>query len=153
MKAVLQRVLSAKVEVEGKITGQIKQGLLIFLGVGKEDSETECDKLADKISKLRIFSDENGKTNLSVNDIGGDLLVVSQFTLYADCHHGNRPSFINAGLPDSANRLYEYFSAKCAENIFGKVENGIFGADMKVTLENNGPFTIVLECRNGEILA
>lgn len=153
MKAVLQRVLSAKVEVEGKITGQIKQGLLIFLGVGKEDSETECDKLADKISKLRIFSDENGKTNLSVNDIGGDLLVVSQFTLYADCHHGNRPSFINAGLPDNANRLYEYFSAKCAENISGKVENGIFGADMKVSLENDGPFTIVLECRNGEILA
>lgn len=153
MKAVLQRVLSAKVEVDGKITGQIKQGLLIFLGVGKEDSKTECDKLADKISKLRIFSDENGKTNLSVNDIGGDLLVVSQFTLYADCHHGNRPSFINAGLPDNANRLYEYFSARCAERISGKVENGIFGADMKVSLENDGPFTIVLECRNGEILA
>lgn len=152
MKAVVQRVLSAKVEAEGKVTGEIQKGLLIFLGVGKEDSEVECDKLADKISKLRIFSDENGKTNLSVNDVGGDLLVVSQFTLYADCHHGNRPSFINAGAPDIANELYEYFSRKCAEKISGKVENGVFGADMKVSLENDGPFTILLECKNGEIL-
>ncbi len=153
MKAVLQRVLSAKVEVNGKITGQIGKGLLIFLGVGKEDSKTECEKLADKVSKLRIFSDENGKTNLSVNDVGGNLLVVSQFTLYADCHHGNRPSFINAGQPESANALYEYFLVKCAEKITGRVENGIFGADMKVSLENDGPFTVLLECINGEILA
>lgn len=152
MKAVIQRVLSAKVEVDGKITGQIGKGLLIFLGVGKEDSEADCDKTSDKISKLRIFSDENGKTNLSVDDIGGDMLVVSQFTLLADCRHGNRPSFIGAGAPDRANELYEYFSDKCREKIKGRVENGIFGADMKVSLENDGPFTIILECRNGEIL-
>lgn len=153
MKAVIQRVNHAKVTVDGNVTGEIGKGLLIFLGAGKEDSEKECDKLADKISKLRIFSDENGKTNLSVNDVGGDILVVSQFTLYADCHHGNRPSFINAGEPTRANRLYEYFSDKCREKISGKVENGIFGADMKVSLENDGPFTILLECVNGEILA
>jgi len=152
MKAVLQRVLSAQVEADGSITGKIGKGLLIFLGVGKDDSETECDKLADKIAKLRIFSDVNGKTNLSVNDVKGDLLVVSQFTLYADCHHGNRPSFTNAGQPGRANELYEYFSDKCREKISGSVENGVFGADMKVSLENDGPFTILLECRNGEIL-
>jgi D-tyrosyl-tRNA(Tyr) deacylase len=153
MKALIQRVLSAKVEVDGKITGEIGQGLLIFLGVGEEDSQADCGKLADKISKLRIFSDENGKTNLSINDIGGDLLVVSQFTLYADCSHGNRPSFIYAGKPDKANELYEYFSDKCREKISGKVENGIFGADMKVSLENDGPFTIMLRCDQGEILS
>ena len=152
MKAVIQRVTSAKVEVEGKITGEIGKGFLILLGVGQEDSEADCEKLADKISKLRIFADENGKTNLSINDIGGDILAVSQFTLYADCHHGNRPSFINAGKPDKANRLYEYFSDACRGRINGKVENGIFGADMTVSLVNDGPFTIVLECRNGEIL-
>jgi D-tyrosyl-tRNA(Tyr) deacylase len=153
MKALIQRVLSAKVEVDGKITGEIGQGLLIFLGVGEEDSQADCGKLADKISKLRIFSDENGKTNLSINDIGGDMLVVSQFTLYADCSHGNRPSFIYAGKPDKANELYEYFSDKCREKISGRVENGIFGADMKVSLENDGPFTIMLRCDQGEILS
>ena len=131
MRAVIQRVTSAKVEVEGKVTG---------------------DKLADKISKLRIFADENDKTNLSINDVGGDILCVSQFTLYADCHHGNRPSFIYAGKPDEANRLYEYFCKVCDEKITGKVEKGVFGADMKVSLLNDGPFTIILECRNGEII-
>ena len=145
MKAVIQRVTSAKVEVEGKITGEIGKGFLILLGVGQEDSESDCEKLADKISKLRIFADENGKTNLSINDVGGDILAVSQFTLYADCHHGNRPSFINAGKPDEANRLYEYFSAACRNRINGKVENGIFGADMTVSLVNDGPFTIILD--------
>ena len=103
-----------KVEVEGKVTGEIGKGFLILFGVGQEDTEADCDKLADKISKLRIFADENDKTNLSINDVGGDILCVSQFTLYADCHHGNRPSFIYAGKPDEANRLYEYFCKSVA---------------------------------------
>ncbi len=152
MKAVVQRVKNASVEVEGKICGEIEQGLLIFLGVCDEDTEKECDKLADKISKLRIFSDENDKINLSVNDVNGSILVVSQFTLYADCHKGNRPSFIKAGNPQHAERLYEYFSKAISEKIGGRTENGIFGADMKVNLLNDGPFTILLECVNGEIL-
>lgn len=152
MKCIVQRVNHASVTVDGNTTGEIGKGFLIFLGVGKDDSERECDKLADKISKLRIFSDENDKINLSLNDVSGDVLVVSQFTLYADCHHGNRPSFVNAGSPDRANELYEYFSKEIEKKISGKVQNGIFGADMKVALENDGPFTIILECRNGEIL-
>ena len=152
MRAVIQRVTSAKVEVEGKITGEIEKGFLILFGVGQEDTEADCDKLANKISKLRIFADENDKTNLNINDVGGDILCVSQFTLYADCHHGNRPSFIYAGKPDEANRLYEYFCKVCGEKITGKVEKGVFGADMKVSLLNDGPFTIILECRNGEII-
>lgn len=153
MKCVIQRVNHAKVVVDGNTTGEIGKGFLIFLGVGQEDSEADCEKLCDKISKLRIFSDENDKINLSVNDVNGDILVVSQFTLYADCHKGNRPSFINAGAPDKANKLYEYFSKCIGEKINGRVENGIFGADMKVSLENDGPFTVILECRNGEISA
>ena len=151
MKALVQRVLSAKVEVDGKTTGEIGKGFLIFLGVGKTDTEADCEKLADKISKLRIFSDENDKINLSIDQAGGDILVVSQFTLYADCRQ-NRPSFINAGEPDKAERLYEYFSDLCREKISGKVENGIFGADMKVSIENDGPFTVMIECENGAIL-
>ena len=135
MRAVIQRVTSAKVEVEGKVTGEIEKGFLILFGVGQEDTEADCDK-----------------TNLSINDVGGDILCVSQFTLYADCHHGNRPSFIYAGKPDEANRLYEYFCKVCGEKISGKVEKGVFGADMKVSLLNDGPFTIILECRNGEII-
>ncbi len=152
MKAVIQRVKNASVEVEGSITGQIGCGLLIFLGVSDEDSERECDKLADKISRLRIFSDENDKINLSVDDVNGDVLVVSQFTLYADCRKGNRPSFIRAGKPEHAEKLYEYFSDAMASRIKGRVENGIFGADMKVSLLNDGPFTVIIECVNGEIL-
>ena len=128
MRAVIQRVTSAKVEVEGKVTGEIGKGFLILFGVGQEDTEADCDKLADKISKLRIFADENDKTNLSINDVGGDILCVSQFT------------------------LYEYFCKVCGEKISGKVEKGVFGADMKVSLLNDGPFTIILECRNGEII-
>lgn len=153
MKAVIQRVTQASVTVDGKIVGEIGKGYMILLGAAQGDTDTDCEKLADKICKLRIFADENGKTNLSINDVGGDILAVSQFTLLADCHHGNRPSFINAGKPDEANRLFELFKAKCAERISGRVESGIFGADMSVALTNDGPFTIYLECRNGEILA
>ena len=153
MKTVIQRVSHAKVTVDGSITGEIDKGFMILLGVAQGDTEADCEKLADKISKLRIFADENDKTNLSINDIGGDILAVSQFTLLADCHHGNRPSFICAGKPDEANRLFELFKAKCAEKINGKVQSGIFGAQMQVALTNDGPFTICLECKNGEILA
>ena len=152
MKAVIQRVKNASVKVGGETAGEIGNGLLAFLGVSDEDGERECEKLADKISGLRIFSDENDKINLSVDNIGGDILVVSQFTLYADCRKGNRPSFVMAGRPDHAEKLYRYFSEALRSRIKGKVENGVFGADMKVSLLNDGPFTVVLECVNGEIL-
>lgn len=145
MKLVIQRVKSADVTVDGKIVGEISQGILVLLGVCETDSEFECEKLCDKMINLRIFSDENGKTNLSVKDVSGELLVVSQFTLYADCRKGNRPSFINAGKPDKANKLYEYFLKLCRERIETRVEHGIFGADMKVSLLNDGPFTIILD--------
>lgn len=152
MRAVLQRVTEASVSVDGETIGSIGKGLLIFLGVCDEDSEAECEKLCDKISKLRIFSDENDKTNLSVNDIGGDVLVISQFTLFADCSHGNRPSFIAAGSPDHAEKLYESFKEIMGKKISGKVECGSFGADMKVSLLNDGPFTVTLECKDSKIL-
>lgn len=152
MKAVIQRVTSANVVVDGKTVGEIGQGFLILLGAGKNDSEKDCEKLADKISKMRIFSDENDKINLSINDVGGDILVISQFTLYADCRKGNRPSFIDAGTPQRAEELYEYFAEILNDKISGNVSKGVFGADMKVSLLNDGPFTIMLECENGEIL-
>lgn len=144
MKIVLQRVSSASVAVDGKICGQINKGYLVLLGVGHDDTEEDCRRLADKIIKLRIFSDENDKINLSLENVGGELLIVSQFTLYADCTHGNRPSFVNAGKPDKAEQLYNYFVDYCRSR--GKhVETGIFGADMKVSLINDGPFTVILE--------
>lgn len=144
MRIVLQRVNSADVTVAGKICGKIEKGYLVLLGVGQGDSEDDCRRLADKIINLRIFSDENYKINLSLGDVDGELLVVSQFTLYADCRKGNRPNFIQAGKPDEAERLYNYFVEYCRSK--GKhVETGIFGADMKVRLENDGPFTVVLE--------
>jgi D-aminoacyl-tRNA deacylase len=144
MKVVIQRVNYATVVVEGNTIGKIGKGLLVFLGVGNEDTKEICDKFVDKISKMRIFEDENGKTNLAINDVKGELLVISQFTLYADCKKGNRPSFVNAGKPDLANDLYEY-SIEQFKKVVPVVETGEFGADMKVSLENDGPFTIVLD--------
>ena len=144
MKAVVQRVSHAAVRVDGETVGRIGRGFLILLGVTHGDTEAQAEKLAKKICGLRIFPDENGKTNLSLKDVGGELLVISQFTLYADCHKGYRPSFIEAAEPGEANRLYEYFTALCRREI-ETVETGVFGAHMKVELENDGPFTLVLE--------
>ncbi|MCD7732976.1 MAG: D-tyrosyl-tRNA(Tyr) deacylase [Oscillospiraceae bacterium] len=143
MKTVIQRVNHASVTVDGEIKGSIGKGFLILFGAEPMDTDEDCAKIAEKISKLRIFEDENGKTNLSIKDVGGDILSVSQFTLLADCSHGNRPSFIGAAKPDEANRLYEKFNSELrARGI--KVETGVFGAHMTVDLENDGPFTIVL---------
>ena len=144
MRAVIQRVSHAGVTVDGKVLGKIGKGFLILLGVSDEDTEEVADRLADKICKLRIFEDENGKTNLSLADVDGELLVISQFTLYADCRKGNRPSFIKAGAPDMANGLYEYFMERCKQYV-KRVERGEFGADMKVELLNDGPFTLMLD--------
>ncbi len=143
MKIVLQRVNHASVTVDNNIVGEIGKGYLLLLGIGREDTMADLPRYVDKIVKLRIFSDENGKTNLSLKDVGGQLLVVSQFTLYADCRKGNRPSFTDAGDPQLANELYEHFIDLCKEQV-EVVEHGIFGADMKVSLENDGPFTVIL---------
>lgn len=144
MKLVVQRVKNAEVKVDGKTTGSIEKGFLVLLGVTHTDTKETVDYLVKKLCKLRIFEDENEKMNLGLKDVGGSLLIVSQFTLYADCSEGNRPSFINAAKPDMANELYEYFCDKCKEQSI-KVEKGIFGADMKVSLLNDGPVTIILE--------
>ncbi|MBQ4282335.1 MAG: D-tyrosyl-tRNA(Tyr) deacylase [Lachnospira sp.] len=149
MKFVIQRVNHANVAIDGQVVGSIEKGLLILMGVSDTDTESMLTKFADKITKMRIFADAEGKTNLSLADVGGELLIVSQFTLYADCRKGNRPSFTSAGAPDTANALYEQFVALCRQRI-SKVETGEFGADMKVTLENDGPFTIVLDSRDFE---
>lgn len=147
MKAVIQRVLEASVEIDQQINGSIKQGLLVFLGVGFDDTIDQVKKLADKVIGLRIFEDENGKTNLSLQDVAGQLLIVSQFTLLADCKKGKRPSFIKAGEPETANNLYEAFIELAKEQI-DVVEHGEFGADMKVSLINDGPFTIILDTKD-----
>ena len=144
MRAVLQRVTRASVTVDGEVLGKIGKGFMILLGVENSDTEEITDKMADKICKLRIFEDENGKTNLSLADVGGELLVISQFTLYADCSEGNRPSLFRAGAPDLANRLYEHVVERCKMYV-DKVEHGEFGAYMQVELLNDGPFTLVLD--------
>ena len=144
MRLVVQRVKNAEVKVDEKITGSIEKGFLVLLGVTHTDTKETADYLVKKLCKLRIFEDENEKMNLGLKDVGGSLLIVSQFTLYADCSEGNRQSFINAAKTDMANELYEYFCDKCKEQGI-KVEKGIFGADMKVSLLNDGPVTIILE--------
>ena len=144
MKFVIQRVTHADVVVDGNEIGRIGKGFMVLIGVSKEDDKAIADKMVDKMIKLRIFEDENGKTNLSLDDVSGELLLISQFTLYANCKKGNRPSFIDAGAPDEANALYEYIIERCKERV-NVVERGEFGADMKVSLLNDGPFTIVLD--------
>jgi D-tyrosyl-tRNA(Tyr) deacylase len=146
MRVVIQRVLEAKVTVEDRCIGSIGKGFLILLGVGADDSREIADRYIDKIIKMRIFADENGKTNLSLGEVQGEVLVVSQFTLYADCRKGNRPDFINAAGAMKAKELYEYVLCSI-KNRLGKVEAGEFGGDMKVSLINDGPFTIVLDER------
>ena len=144
MKLVVQRVKEAKVEVDEKMVGKINKGFLVLIGITHEDEKEQADYLVKKLCNLRVFEDENGKMNLGLKDIEGELLIVSQFTLYADCSNGNRPSFTNAARPEKANELYEYFCKECEKNNI-KVEKGIFGADMKVSLINDGPVTIIIE--------
>ena len=140
MKFVIQRVNHASVEVDGKVIGSIQKGFLVFVGVYDSDTKEIADKMINKLVKMRIFADENGKTNLDINRVNGQLLIVSQFTLCADCRKGNRPSFTGAGAPDMANEMYEYII-----EFVPVVEHGEFGADMKVDLSNDGPFTILLD--------
>lgn len=144
MRFVIQRVREASVSVDGKVIGQIGHGLLVFVGVSDSDNRQIADKMTDKMTKLRIFDDADGETNLSISDVGGEFLVISQFTLYADCRKGNRPSFTLAGKPDMAEELYEYIMEAIQEKGF-PVARGEFGADMKVSILNDGPFTILLD--------
>lgn len=144
MKIVVQRVKNAQVEVEEKTVGKIGKGFLVLLGITHNDTKEQADYLVKKLCKLRVFTDENDKMNLSLKDVNGELLIVSQFTLYADCTGGNRPSFIEAAKPEQANELYEYFCSECEKSDV-KVKKGIFGADMKVSLVNDGPVTVILE--------
>ena len=144
MKMVIQRVNHASVTIDGKVNGAIEKGFLVLLGVGQNDTEEIADKYVKKMVGLRIFDDEEGKTNLSLDQVGGSVLLISQFTLYANCKKGYRPSFIEAGDPVKAESLYEYVIAKTRESV-PNVQTGIFGAEMKVDLENDGPFTIILE--------
>ena len=153
MRFVIQRVRHASVTIEGEVSGKIEKGFLVLIGVAENDTKEIADKMIKKLLGLRIFEDENGKTNLSLADVDGQLLLVSQFTLYADCKKGNRPSFVKAGKPDMANEMYEYIISECRKSI-KIVETGSFGADMKVELLNDGPFTILLDseeiCQNGK---
>lgn len=144
MRFVIQRVKHSKVTIDGKIRGQIDKGFMVLIGIASDDTVEIADKMIKKMTNMRIFEDENGKTNLGLKEVGGSLLLISQFTLYADCKKGNRPSFIKAGAPDMASEMYEYIIKKCKEEI-DIVEQGEFGADMKVELLNDGPFTILLD--------
>ena len=144
MRLVVQRAKNASCKVDGEVTGSIENGYVVFLGVSDTDTKEISDKMSKKLIGLRIFEDENGKTNLSIKDVDGEMLIISQFTLYADCKKGNRPSFINAGKPDMASEMYDYFCDICEPEV-KKVGRGIFGADMKIELLNDGPFTIWLD--------
>lgn len=144
MKFVIQRVNHANVKVDGHLIGQINKGFLVFIGVSHTDTREIADKMIKKLIGLRIFDDAEGKTNLDLKTVDGSMLLISQFTLYADCKKGYRPSFINAGAPDMANAMYEYIIAECKKEI-ENVQTGSFGADMKISLENDGPFTIILD--------
>ena len=144
MRLLIQRVNHASVKVDGEVIGNIGKGFLVLVGIGQNDTREVADKYMKKMLGLRIFEDENGKTNLALKDVGGELLLISQFTLYSDCKKGNRPSFVNAGAPDMADEMYQYIISQCKKEI-DVVEKGIFGADMKVSLVNDGPFTIVLD--------
>lgn len=147
MKFVIQRVTNASVAVDGAVVGQIGKGFMVLVGISDEDNEQVADKLVKKLVGLRIFEDAEGKTNLSLADVDGELLMISQFTLYANCKKGYRPSFIEAGKPDKAEKLYDYICEECKKTV-PVVEKGIFGADMKVSLLNDGPFTIILDSRD-----
>lgn len=147
MRFVIQRVTEASVSVNSKVIGEIRKGYLVLIGISENDSESTADKLVKKMIGLRIFEDENGKTNLSLSDVGGSLLLVSQFTLYANCRKGNRPSFIEAGNPQKAEALYQYIIRKCSDAV-SCVQTGEFGAEMAVRLVNDGPFTILLDSEN-----
>jgi len=146
MKFVIQRVTESSVTVDNQVIGQIGKGFMVLIGVGQMDTKEIADKMIKKLIGMRIFEDENGKTNLALSDVNGSLLLISQFTLYADCKKGNRPSFINAGNPELANSLYEYIIEKCKEHV-SDVQTGSFGADMKISLMNDGPFTIILDSK------
>lgn len=148
MKAILQRVSNARVDIENKTVGQIEKGFLILLGVENGDEQRDAEVLAAKISGLRIFTDENDKMNLSLTDVDGGVLVISNFTLCADCSHGRRPSFIAAARPETAEPLYEYFCRKMTDNGISRVEKGVFGADMQVSLTNDGPVTIDINSKD-----
>ncbi len=144
MRFLIQRVLNAKCEVEQEVTGQISHGLCVFIGISEQDTKAVADKMIQKLIGMRIFADENGKTNLALREVDGGLLLISQFTLYADCKKGNRPSFTAAGNPALAEELYEYIIAECKKQI-ANVQTGSFGADMKISLTNDGPFTVLLD--------
>lgn len=144
MRFVIQRVLESSVSVDGEVVGQIGKGFMVLIGVGSGDTREIADKMIKKLIGMRIFEDENGKTNLNLESVGGSLLLISQFTLYADCKRGNRPGFTDAGAPDLAEELYEYIISECRKSV-PVVERGVFGADMKVSLVNDGPFTVILD--------